>query len=92
MSSNLSLFEIAQDWQKVSNEDVNYFKDQLYKEFPDAPQGPMAIQWTPPGSVKLDCADNCFGCEISIVNKYWLCFPDSQQVYTINKENEFQIS
>lgn len=86
-SCNLSLFEIAQDWQKVSNEDVNYFKDQLYKEFPDAPRGPMATQCTPPGPVK---EDNCFGCEISIVKKYWLIFPGSREVYTIDAENVFK--
>ena len=85
--SNLSLFEIAQNWKGVSNEDVNHFKDSLNKEFPDVPRGPITIQWTPPGHVKLDCT-NCTGM-VSMVNKYWLVFPLTEDVYTINKENKF---
>ncbi len=90
MPSNLSLFEIAQDWANVSNEDVNYFKDQLFKEFPDCPRGPMATQWTPPGPVKSECEeqDTCFGF-FSVVDKFWLVFPGKEDVYTIDKENKF---
>ena len=80
-----SFFEIAQRWLEVTDEEVQYFKDGLYKECPDAPRGPLAPQWTPPGPVEC-CEDN--GC-VSNIDKYWLSFPGSQVVYTINNENKF---
>lgn len=87
---DLSLFEIAKDWQGVSDEDVTYFKNSLYNEYPNTPRGPMATQWTPPGRVKLECEDDtCHGCVIGIVDKFWLIFPGTREVYTIDSENKF---
>lgn len=82
MSSNLSLFGIAQDWMKVDGADVNRFKDALYKAFPDCPKGPMATQWTKPGPVE-HTPNGTF------VDRYWIVFPGSREMYTIDTENNF---
>lgn len=85
--TKITLFQIVRQWMVVSDADIQLFKDALYKAFPNASKETIAPTWTKPGPFEC-CEDNCMG-RVRIVDKYWLVFPESKEIYTINDKNEF---
>lgn len=87
--SLLSLYEIAQDWSIVTNQDSNYFKKTFYNRFPNVSPTLMAMQLSRPGGGEKLCK-----CALILkpVKKYWIVLKDNQEeyFYTIDSNNKFE--
>ena len=81
----LSLYEIAEYWSVVSNDDVNRFKDAFHEEFSDAPIAPIGLARDNENIVKDE--------EVFPNNpSFRIVYPTVRHpyIYTINYLNKFK--